>query len=126
MGSWRVFNPSSPLSKDPLHFFKGAGRKTVNTTEGSGASAPKVVQKHVPGHASEMLVCESCGAKAFLSERKRFNKRHPSLCSARKAFSKQLAQGTRCVDAEDLADQDRAARRERWDAWERSLGGEPR
>jgi len=94
----------------------------VNTTGDTGASAHRVVQKHVPGHTSEMLVCEACGAKAFLSERKRFNKRHPALCSARKAFSKQLAQGTRCVDAEESD----ARIGKRWDAIERALGGEPR
>ncbi len=48
----------------------------------------------------QRLVC-SCGATAFLSEEKRFRKRHPALCSARKAFAKQLAAGTRCVDSEE-------------------------
>ena len=139
MGSWRV--SPRPLSTDPLHRLGRDEDNTVNTTDGTGASAPKVVQKHVPGHTSEILVCESCGAKAFLSERKRFNKRHPALCSARKALSKQLAQGTRGVDAEEsdahigplsVEDQELIRqkyiqqRRERWDAIERALGGEPR
>ena len=76
---------------------------------------------HING--KEVLVCD-CGAKAFLHEAKRFNKRHPALCSARKAFAKQLAQGTRCVDAEES--DAHIGRRERWDAIERALGGEPR
>jgi hypothetical protein len=48
------------------------------------------------------LVC-SCGAKADFKDRKRFHKRHSTgTCVARiaerKAVSKALAQGTRCVD----------------------------
>lgn len=48
----------------------------------------------------QMLVCD-CGAKAFHSEYKRFNSRHPRICNERKVFAKQLAGGTRCVDSEE-------------------------
>lgn len=46
----------------------------------------------------------SCGAKAKVNSReaKRFLKRHPALCSARKAFSKQLASTVRSVDADQF------------------------
>ena len=93
----------------------------MKNTEATGASTPRVVQKRVPGHTNEMLVCESCGAKAFLSERKRFNKRHPVLCSARKAFTKQIAQGTRCVDAEESDARIGLPTREEWDAIGREI-----
>jgi hypothetical protein len=48
------------------------------------------------------LAC-SCGAKADRKDRRRFLRRHADgACGARKAereaFTKQLAQGTRCVD----------------------------
>ena len=39
-----------------------------------------------------------CGAEAFLSERKRFLRRHPSLCTARREFAKKLAATTRHLD----------------------------
>ncbi len=65
---------------------------------GSKDGTPSVCLKTVDG--KQQLVC-SCGATAFLSEEKRFRKRHPALCSARKAFAKQLAAGTRCVDSEE-------------------------
>jgi hypothetical protein len=47
------------------------------------------------------LTCP-CGAKArnTTKERGRFKRRHPSLCSERFKFTKQLATGTRSVDAD--------------------------
>jgi len=39
-----------------------------------------------------------CGACCQPKDKNRFLKRHPALCSERRAFAKQLAQGTRSVD----------------------------
>lgn len=47
------------------------------------------------------IVCK-CGARLRTTapdwEHRRFMKRHPKLCSERKAFAKQLAAGTRSVE----------------------------
>lgn len=43
----------------------------------------------------------SCGASAPRTESKRFLKRHPKLCSERRRFAMELAEGTRCVDDEE-------------------------
>ena len=43
----------------------------------------------------------SCGASARKSEVKRFLSRHPRICSERRRFAQQLAQGTRCVEGTD-------------------------
>lgn len=53
-----------------------------------------------------MLTCP-CGASApdTTKERKRFQRRHPALCSERKAFNKQLAQGVRSVEDNKVADE---------------------
>ena len=64
----------------------------------------------------------TCGATAQKGDAKRFQRRHPSLCSDRKKLAHDLAQGTRCVDA---AESDEHIGR-RWDSLERVLGGEPR
>jgi|HubBroStandDraft_3_1064219.scaffolds.fasta_scaffold736302_1 hypothetical protein len=47
------------------------------------------------------LRCE-CGATArdTSKERNRFKRRHPRLCQKHKAFMRQLAEGTRSVDAD--------------------------
>ncbi len=44
--------------------------------------------------------CPNCDARCSDTSRelKRFQRRHPALCTARKAFAKQLAQGTRSVE----------------------------
>lgn len=61
----------------------------------------------------------SCGANAEPKDRKRFLKRHPSMCSERREFTRKVAQGTRCVDDDEAIGA-------RWDALERALGGNPR
>ncbi len=70
----------------------------------------------------------SCGAKAKPGDTKRFLKRHPALCSARqqsadqrKAFSKQLAQGVRCVDGAESDARIGLPSREDWDAIEEGI-----
>jgi hypothetical protein len=44
-----------------------------------------------------------CGARCYNNSReaRRFRLRHPVLCQARKQFTKQLAAGTRSVDADE-------------------------
>lgn len=51
-----------------------------------------------------LLVCEYCLAQAknTPSERGRFLKRHPKLCLERREFWRQLAQGTRSVDDQEI------------------------
>lgn len=49
-------------------------------------------------------VCPNCAATAEPKHKARFMKRHPALCTKRKEFTKQLAAGTRSVDAEELMD----------------------
>jgi hypothetical protein len=56
----------------------------------------------------------SCGARAEAKDRRRFLSRHPKLCSERRRFSQQLANGTRSVDDQD--------KRERRDKQERGPG----
>lgn len=66
----------------------------------------------------------SCGAKAPPKDRKRFLARHPKMCSERREFTRQLAQGTRCVDdVQAKKDSDRyiLESAERWDSIEKSL-----
>lgn len=65
----------------------------------------------------EMYVCDNCGAKCKPNERNRFGKRHPKMCKERKAFTAQIAKGTRSVDADDGA----VAQAIAW-----RFGGEPR
>ena len=50
-----------------------------------------------------ILQCEHCHTtvKNTSKERRRFLRRHPKLCSERKAFAKQLAQGTGAVEDEE-------------------------
>jgi len=60
------------------------------------------------------LTCPNCGATAEPKDRKRFERRHPALCTARRDFAKQLAQGTRCVEPTTWEEHE-AARRERED-----------
>ena len=43
------------------------------------------------------LVC-SCGARSGKNGVKRFNSRHPEMCSSRREWARQLAKGTRCVE----------------------------
>ena len=52
--------------------------------------------------ADGILHCE-CGASArnTSTERNRFLRRHPKLCSERAAFAHQLAQGVRIVEDEE-------------------------
>jgi hypothetical protein len=74
------------------------------------------------------ISCPSCGAVCDeANQAKRFNRRHPALCGARKAFSAQIAKGTRSVEADDhkIHEEDEAIGR-RWDRLERMLGGTPR
>lgn len=54
----------------------------------------------------DKIVCQ-CGASSSKAskELKRFLKRHPAKCSERREFSKQLAEGTRSVDADENAPQ---------------------
>jgi hypothetical protein len=47
-----------------------------------------------------VLTC-SCGAKCKPGAERRFRERHPKLCSERHEFARQLAQGTRSVDADE-------------------------
>jgi hypothetical protein len=54
---------------------------------------------------ANQYVC-SCGATCTPRDRKRFQSRHPKLCSERRAFSMRLAQGVRSV--EDADRQERA------------------
>ena len=49
-------------------------------------------------HEHGGLLC-SCGASCKPGETKRFRRRHPEKCSARRAFAQQLAAGTKSVDA---------------------------
>jgi hypothetical protein len=59
---------------------------------------------------SGILTC-SCEATARNTpgEARRFLKRHPKLCSERRAFTKRLAGGTRSVDYDEWAEK-RAAK----------------
>ena len=45
-----------------------------------------------------VLRCPSCGATCDPKDRKRFASRHPKLCTARRDFNRQLAQGTRSTE----------------------------
>lgn len=49
------------------------------------------------------LECPQCGLKVrnISKLRGRFKRRHPLLCTARVEFTKQLAEGTKCVDDEE-------------------------
>ncbi len=63
--------------------------------------------------AKARLMC-ACGASAAdtCKERGRFKRRHPVLCSERRNFTKQLAQGTRSVESTTW-EEHHAERRER-------------
>lgn len=43
------------------------------------------------------LTCAKCGAVGEAKDRKRFLRRHPKLCTARRKFNEHLAGGTRSV-----------------------------
>ena len=53
--------------------------------------------------SGDAWVC-TCGAKSGRDGLKRFLERHPAKCEERRAFSKELAGGTHCV--EDFIDPD--------------------
>ena len=47
--------------------------------------------------ATGQLVC-SCGARLGKNGAKRFNSRHPEMCSSRREWARKLAKKTRCID----------------------------
>lgn len=61
-----------------------------------------------------MITCPSCGATCpeTSKERKRFERRHPAKCTRHERFNRELAQGTRSVDADLGQDPDAELLRE--------------
>jgi hypothetical protein len=61
-----------------------------------------------PASSTKLFRCTKCGSTCEPKDRGRFKRRHPSECiahvakiEAKRAFAKQLAQGTKSVDEAD-------------------------